>query len=145
MAVHSITAENVLTSTTSTASSVRNERIAAEAIDVGEVVALDNGDPTKVALADANDSGLRKAIGIALNSALAGQPVDYIKEDANFTPGFTGLASDIVVLSGSTPGGMHAQGELVATWWGTVMGVMLTDTTMCLKITQGGVTQLEKA
>lgn len=112
-----ITAANVLPS-------ANNQGIArgtaGVAITAGQVLYLDNSTPTRLLqLAGANISVSGTPItpvGIAVNSAAAGQPVDYVASDPLFVPGanfpqFGTGTSNTYVLS-QTPGAMCLPGDL---------------------------------
>jgi len=55
----------------------------------GQGVAIDTSDSNKLKAWDNTSSTLYKPAGILLNAGSDGQPADYVKIDATFTPGFT--------------------------------------------------------
>ncbi len=136
MADFTVTAANVIAATTTARDLF--ERKANGVVDVGDAIALDTVDTTRVVRADANDADLHKALGVALNSAAgAGQPVRYVMVDSLFVPGWTAAAGDVVILS-SNAGKMAPVADLLATMYCVVMGVMVTTTAMNLRPLIGG-------
>lgn len=114
MADLTITATAVLAS----AGAQTAEGIAGVAITAGQAVYIDTGDSNKLKLADANSAAASVVAGIALNGAAAGQPVEYVTKDDDFTPGATlslSVASmkPVFVLS-DTAGGIKPVADLAA-------------------------------
>lgn len=133
MAAESITAASVLP----TAGVAPKTITAAVAVTQGQVIAKDAD--KKAILADANGSALAKVpIGIAVNSAAAGQPLQYVEEDDTFSPGFTPTAGEFYILS-STAGGICAVGDSASGWVGALLGIgSATSGKLKLKIVIGG-------
>ncbi len=134
MAAISITASAVLAST-SMQKGVAN---AATTITQGQVLyTLTNG---TVGLADADGiAPLYTPVGIALNAASAGQPVDYVTSDPNFTLGATILSGDTLWLSPTAGGITKTIGDLTSGVNVVVIGVMTSTTTAIINFVQGGV------
>ncbi len=90
--------------------------------------------------ADANGaSPLYKVIGIAENSAAAGQPLNIVTDDPFFTPGITTLLIGDIVIASSTVGGVTEAGSKTAGDKVTVLGVAYSTTQMVLKIIRSDV------
>ena len=135
MAAISITAANVLTSSTGQVS----VGTAGATITAGQSVYIDTSDSNKIKLADANGTAPANTFaGIALNAASSGQPVSYCTNDnAGFTIGATVVAGDTIWLS-QTPGGLTKTIGDLSGGIAIVVGVMLTTTTMNLTPVVGG-------
>lgn len=134
MADKSVTAANVVAS----ANAKTARGIAGETIAAGQVLYKLTTDQ-RLYLADANASAATAdAVGIALHGASAGQPVEYVEEDPDFTPGFTlslSVAADsgVYVLSG-TGGGIAPMDDLAANWFPVVLMVAKSATKANMKI-----------
>src|SRR3954467_13132210 len=86
MANLTVTAASVLASSTA----LKLQGIAGETITAGQPLYKNATASNRLKLADANASAATSAVvGIALNSASAGQPVTYVYDDNAFTPGAT--------------------------------------------------------
>lgn len=117
MADITITAANVQQS----ASAEKRTAVSAVAITAGQTVYKNAAG--LIALADANDTALiAAAVGVAINSCGAGQPVSYAVKDADFTPGGTVIAGDLYVVS-ATAGGIASSIDLAASDYITQIGV----------------------
>lgn len=106
MADLSITAANVRAGTNATI----QRGPAGASIAAGDVLYLDTvASPQSLKPADCNSGAagdpIRKVKGIAVNSAAAGQPVDYVATDADFTPGGA-LTAGIPYFLSATAGKM---------------------------------------
>ncbi len=132
MADVSITAASVL----ATAGTNFLRRLAALAITAGQPIAKDaNG---ALILADANGSALAKIVeGIACNGGGVGQPINYVKEDPTFTPGFT-VTEGTSYYASATAGGICPAGDLAAGHAVTLIGVGLATNKLNLKLVPGG-------
>lgn len=104
MADITITPSAVIPSTVALAR--RRRAIAGATIAAGEEIYLDTADSNRAKLADANAATalIRTAIGLALNSASSGQPVDYIVEDDDLTIGTHGITINGAIIGSGTPG-----------------------------------------
>lgn len=133
MAAETITAANVLP----TAGVTLKRITAAVAITQGQVIAKD-ADKNAI-LADANGSAYAKVpVGIAVNAAAIGQPVDYVDDDATFAPGFTPVAGEFYILS-ATAGGICVVADSASGWASVLLGIgSATAGKLNLKITAGG-------
>ena len=120
MADVSITAANVATSSDSTLYTLSGT--AGATITQGQPLA---GETTALEPADATDSALHKVVGIALNAASSGQPVDYVIRDPEFNPGFTVTVGTVYVL-GDAAGGIAPAADLSSGEYAVVIGPGLT-------------------
>ena len=138
MADISVTAASVLKG----ANAKTRRGIAGATITAGQALYEDSSDSNKLKLADANASAATSnCVGIALHAALSGQPIEYVYEDDDFTPGATlslSVAADsgVYVLSG-TAGGIAPMDDLAATMYPVVLFVAKSATKANLKITRG--------
>ena len=124
MADYSITAANVLASSRA----LKKTGVAGAAITAGQPLYEDAADGKKLKLADANDTELKaEVVGIALHAAAAGQPVSYVYQDDDFTPGTTLAVGAILVLSG-TAGGIAPSSDLATGMRTTLLGVAKSTT-----------------
>jgi hypothetical protein len=73
--------------------------IAGETLVAGQVVFRDSADSNKIKLADCTNADKYQAVGITINGAADGQPIDYVEADLGFDPGFTAAIGDVVILS----------------------------------------------
>lgn len=136
MADISITAANVLKSSTG----IPALGIAGATITAGQAVYIDTSDSNKIKLADADGTAPANTFaGIALNSATAGQPISYCTSDTGgFTIGATLAIGDTIWLS-PNPGGLtRTFADFGSTDKITVVGSMVTTTTMNLTTIVGG-------
>jgi hypothetical protein len=134
MADINITAANVA-ATNPTGS---NRGIAGATITQGQVLYLDSSD-SRLKLADANASAATKVpIGIALNAASAGQPVNYVSVDTSFTVGATLSIGDVLYLSATAGGITATYADLTTGMVVAVLGSMVSTTTANLNFTIGG-------
>ncbi len=95
---------------------------AAATITAGQGLALDS--TGNLVLCDANSGTAltRTLVGISLNAAATGQPVNYTSLDDSFTPGFTVAAGAIVIVS-TTAGGLSPAADATTGHYVTVVGV----------------------
>lgn len=132
MAELSITPGNVLPG----AGAVVEAGIAGGTITAGMAVykAADN---TIIATdADSATVAARQAIGIALNGASAGQPVDYMKMGGEITIGGTMTAGLTYYLSGATAGAICVLADVGGTEYLSIVGI--AKSTTVLKTVAGG-------
>lgn len=125
MADYTVTAADVQ----QTASAQVVGATAGATITAGQAVYKDSTDSNKIKLADCEVDPAYECVGIALNGASDGQPIDYVVRDIGFTPGFSGAIGDIVILSG-TAGGLCPSTDLLAADYAVVIGVFTTTTTI---------------
>jgi len=92
----------------------------------GKIVAAD---------ADSTTVAARQAIGISLNGASLGQPVDYMKMGGEITIGATMTAGVTYYLSG-TAGGICPLADVGATEYLSIVGI--AKSTTVLKTVAGG-------
>jgi hypothetical protein len=95
----------------------------------------------KLADSDSATAGVRNCVGIALNGASSGQPVEYVIEDPAFTPGGTLVVGEIYVLS-DTAGGIMPISDLEAGDYPTVLFVATTTAVANMKIVKGTAARL---
>ena len=138
MADKTVTAANVLPSQAAT---ILHERAGATIVQ-GDVVYKDSSDGYwKLAQATAAAAST-SAIGIALNAAVAYQPLAVCTADSDFTPGITmslsGSADDAVyVVSGNAAGKIAPVGDLAATQYPIVLMIAKSATKAILRPFQG--------
>ncbi len=115
---------------------------ALEAITAGQPLYTDGTQGTfglNVGLADANATGKKTIIGIAINNAAAGQPVNYAGNNGDVVSfGVTFSVDDVVILSRNVgkicPVADLATGDDLG-----IVGVAKTTSTLTLAITNSGV------
>lgn len=138
MADISITAASVAAS----ANAKKKRGIAGATITAGQPLYENGADAGKLYLADANASAQTAVVvGLALHGALAGQPIEYVYEDDDYTPGATlslSVAADsgVYVLS-ATAGGIGVMDDLAAGMYPVVLFVAKSTTKARLKIVAG--------
>lgn len=126
MADFTVTAANVLPST----SARLVQGIAGAAITMGQSVYLDTVTNT-YKKADANGiSPLYVFAGIAVSTAAAaGQPIIICTGDPSFQTGFTiAGAGEIIIVSGTTAGGLCYWADVESGWYVTLVGVAISTT-----------------
>lgn len=139
MANYTLTSSSVVPST----SALMRETTAGATIGAGQPIYLDSADLDaqnrgKAKLADANASATTAAVvGLAANSASAGQPIRYIEEDSDYTHGLTSAtAGDVVVLS-ATAGALCPAADIATGYYPVVCLVVTSATKAILKIVAG--------
>lgn len=144
MADISITAASVFTSAPAGNSGtvrIKSDLLAGATITAGQAVYIDTGaTPYNIKLADANAaSPACDVAGIALNGAAAGQPISYAVADPAFVIGATLATGDRVYASATAGGLTKTDADLTGTGYKvTLLGIMVTTTTMNLAIVPGG-------
>jgi len=133
MADVSITAANVLASS----GAARNTGTAGETITQGMPVYVKASDG-KIYKAVKTSAAAAAAVGIALNSAALNQPVTYVTEDDDFTPGFT-TAAGTSYFVGAAAGGISAAGDLATGNFATFLMIGISTTKAKLHIEASGV------
>lgn len=129
----SITAANVRAS----AGARPRQGVAGATITAGQVLYLDSTD-NRLKLADCDASiATSMAVGIALHGASAGQPLLYVEEDDDFTPGATLTEGVIYILSG-TAGGIAPAADLAGGDYLTTIMNPKSATKAKLKINASG-------
>jgi len=99
------------------------EGIAGETITAGQVLYKSSADQ-KLYKAEANDTLAKAAVvGVALNGASAGQPVDYVNKDKELALGSATLVVGTVYVLSATAGAICPVDDLVTTDRVTVIGV----------------------
>lgn len=133
MANLSITAANVRASS----AAVIGQGVAGATITAGQAVYLDETDG-KLKLAQSTSTTAYKVAGISLHGAADGQPLTYVIEDDDFTPGATlslSAAADkgVYVLS-ATAGAICPAADLASTNRPVFLFVAKSATKACLRI-----------
>lgn len=113
---------------------ISREAVAGATITAGMAIYLDATDEGKAKPADCTVEESSKVVGIAVNSASSGQPIDYVERSSNFTCGFTAAAGDVIVAS--TLGSLQLVADLAVGDFTAVCGVMATTTTMNVHTTE---------
>jgi hypothetical protein len=103
--------------------------IAGEAITAGDALYRDAADGKKMKLGDANAVGKRDILGIALNDAAVGQPVEYCTSDPALVIGGTVSIGYIAILSG-TPGAIAPAADAAAGMEVVVLGIGVSTTAL---------------
>lgn len=117
---------------------LKDQGIAGATITAGQTVYLDTSD-MRMKLADANGSVAQAAVvGIALNGASNGQPITFVYDDDDFTPGATVTNGTFYVQSGN-PGGIAPSADIVAGWRPALLFIGKTGNKATLKIVRTGV------
>jgi hypothetical protein len=112
--------------------------IAGATIAAGQAVYLDTA-VMKLKLADANGTAAEAAVvGIALNNASTDQPLAYVVEDDDFTPGAAITNGTLYVLS-ANPGGIAPSADIVAGWRPALLFIGKTGGKATMKIVRTGV------
>jgi len=111
-------------------------------ITAGQVLYEDGSASQVLKLADANASAATaNPVGIALHGAASGQPLTYVYEDDDFTPGGTlslsAAADDGTYVLSATAGGIAPVGDLASGHYPVILGVAKSTTKMNLKIVRG--------
>jgi hypothetical protein len=134
----SVTAANVLAGP----NAKKRRGTAGATITAGQTLYEDSADSNKLKLADCDASAATaKCVGISLHGASNGQPLEFVEEDDDFTPGATLSLSDqadtgVYVLSG-TAGGIAPMDDLASGDYPVILGVAKSASKMNLKIVRG--------
>ena len=128
MADISITASAVVPSTA--ALNRRRRAIAGATIAAGEEIYLDTAASNVAKLADANGASalIRTAVGMAINSASSGQPVEYITDDDDLTIGTHGVTVNGAIVGSATPGKLAPIADNTTGRYGRICGIAKTST-----------------
>lgn len=133
MAALSITAANVVAG----ANAILKQYTAGATITQGQAVYLDSATNT-VKLADADASAAAAdVIGVAMNSALSGQPITVNTDDDDFTPGATLVMATLYGLS-ATAGGICSTADFANGQYIAFMLMPKSTTKAKLKIVKAG-------
>ena|SRR6056297_2180793 len=137
MADITITAANVLSSGTAFI-----QGTAGATITAGQVLYKDTAD-SKYKLADADGASalIQTAAGIACNGASDGQPVNFVKLDADFTIGAT-VSEGVAYYLSETPGGICPRGDVSTGSAVVYIGMGLASNKLKLDIDNTGATSL---
>lgn len=129
-----ITAANVLKVSGATV----ERGTAGATITAGQLVYKDSSDSNKYKLADANGAAaLNVVVGIALNGASSGQPLEVL------TAGLIDIGGTITVggvyVASATAGGIAPVADLVSGWKTSVIGIGTTAARMQVSINNSNV------
>lgn len=132
MATYTITASAVLPAGTSLGA------LAGEAINAGEVVRIDSTDGKAYKAESADTEQKARASGIAVNTAVAGQPVSYVSSgDVTVDAGlFTTIGVGALLVLAPTAGKAMDVGDLATTNWVTILGWVVAANKLRLSITR---------
>lgn len=138
MADISVTAANVLAG----ANAKTDSGTAGATITAGQTLYRDSTDSNKLKLADSNASAATATcVGIALHGASSGQPLKFVYEDDDFTPGGTlslsGAGDDGVYVLSGTAGAFAPVADLAAGMYPVILMVAKSATKAKLKIING--------
>lgn len=132
----SITASSVRVANSNT---VVNRGIAAESITAGQPVYIDSTSANKLRKARADSAPHAAAVGIAVNTADADQPVSYVVSGDLVVNAV--LANGVIYVVSATAGGgkIGQSGDLTTGNYGTVLGIGYSTTGLRVGITASGV------
>lgn len=106
-------------------------------ITAGQAVYLDSADGRyKLADADSATAAIRDVVGIALNGAAAGQPIDILLE-GNVTIGATLVAGTTYYLS-PVAGGICPLADIEVGDYYTIIGIAVSTSVLAVKIAASG-------
>ena len=112
-------------------------------IVAGNALYSDAADSNKLKLADSNSGAVGAAIrtfaGFALNGGDAGQPLQYVYADDDFTPGGTLVVGEAYYVS-NTPGKICPKADLASGSTAIFVGIAKSATKLRLAPAAGGVT-----
>ena len=129
MANLTVTAANVIASS----QAVTQTGVAGAAITAGQALYLDSVTNTlKLADADASQA-TSQCVGVALNGAQVGQPVVYVTQDPEFTPGATLVIGTIYLVS-ATAGAIMPAADLASGGFAAQIGTAWSTSKMALEI-----------
>lgn len=119
---------------------VKGRGVAGAAIAAGQFLYRDSTDGTlKLAVANGTEAQA-DVVGMALNNAAIGQPVEYGNEgDYTVSSGLPGVGT-LLVLSDTTAGAAMQETDLGTGEYVTFLGMVSAATTLKLKIVPGGFT-----
>lgn len=129
----SITASAVVPSTAALA--LRRRAIAGATIAAGEEIYLDTAAANVAKLTDTNGASslIRTAVGLAINSASTGQPLEYITEDDDLTIGTHGISINGAIIASATPGKLAPIADSTTGWYGRICAIAKTSTKIAYK------------
>lgn len=130
MADITITAANVVPSAAALAR--RKCAVAGATIAAGNIIYLDTAASNVAKLADANGASalIRTPVGMAINSASTGQPVEYIDYDDALVIGTHGVTINTGILLSATAGGLAPVADLTTGWYGAMLAIAKTTTSI---------------
>lgn len=133
MADLSVTAANVLASTSAAGVATGT---AGATITAGQAVYLDSATGT-LKLAVKTSLAAAAAVGIALNGGASGQPIKYVYQDDDFTPGAT-LVTGTSYAVGATAGNLAPVADLASGNYATFMMIAKSTTKAILRVLPTG-------
>lgn len=124
------------------ANAVTRTGTAGASITAGQVVYEDTANSNVLKLADGNaSSATANPVGIALHAAESGQPVTYVIEDDDFTPGATlsmsAAGGKAVYVLSATAGGICPVADLASGVYPVVVFVAKSASKAVLKFVKG--------
>jgi hypothetical protein len=114
--------------------------IAQVAIAAGKTVYRDDSNSGKANLADADASASAQCIGIAINTAAAGEPVIVAKSGATITQTGTTFSKGVTYYVSTTAGGIAPFADLASGDYPTSLGIATSTSALKINITISGVT-----
>lgn len=134
MAAYTVTPASVLKGS----SAKTDSGTAGETITAGMAVYKKAAD-SKWYKSDANAASPANTVdGIALNGASAGQPLDVVVSDTDFTVGATLTAGDVIVVGGTAAGDLAPVADLASGWYPLVVGVATSTTKARINCSSNG-------
>lgn len=110
---------------------ITEEGIAGATITAGQPLYADASASGTLKPADALTAAKAAVVGIALNGAGTGQPVEYLVSDPDYVAGGTVAVGQVYVVS-ATGGGIALESDITSTQFVTVIGIGKTATTIAL-------------
>lgn len=110
-------------------------------VTAGQTLYKDPADSNKLKLADCNAAGpeLADCVGIALNNASTGQPVNFLAA-GDINPGAALVVGTTYILS-ATPGGIAPIADHASTWRLTYLGYATTTSNLRLMLKSTQITK----
>lgn len=132
MAAYTITASEV----TAAAGATVVTGIAGAAITAGQALYLDATTNTLKLAQNDGTAAEATCVGVAINSASAGQPVSYVAQgDVNLdTAALTGATKGEVTTLGATAGGLYPNEDVATTQYVSIVGIMVTSNPGVLRV-----------
>lgn len=122
----------------------RKRGVAGATITAGQLIYKDTSDSYKLKLADCNGASalIRTPVGMAINGASAGQPVDYIESDDDLTIGSHSQSNNTALVLGDTGGAIHPAADITTGWYPAYIGIVKSSTKIvfnCKNVIASGV------
>lgn len=131
MSALTVTASSVLKG----ANASTNQGTAGATITAGQPLYIDASDSNKLKPCDADAStAAANCVGIALNGASSGQPITYVTEDDDFTPGATLTTGLAYIVGATTAGDINPATDVSSGWYHVHLFIAKSSTKAKLKI-----------